>query len=511
MVSVFILAGCYTIRTAYLRPDDTFMRPGSTLNAYRNMYVIPLGVSTDIFGVELAVSNELSRAGFHLVGLRDVQTMEEKDRLATLTCAIRIADGLVSLELYDSHGDRILSCNAHTDNNDFQASARLAASYVRERYSGYDESVLMAPYLTSEHVSVSREHLMEYLDRSSLSLAPLEGVWTDDSYSYEVGIFRDSTSTSRDFVGAILQTSAATWEPGQVKAEFRKTSDPGVYRATYYMRDHSKVTTIASVAGNLLKIALRDPARDSQYEVVFTKSYPASPPSVGKSPELKTPRRDGPSVGTGFLVSEDGLVATNYHVVDGIKAIEVYFPTKDVAFDATVMLKDKLNDIALLKLQGFDLPDLTSDGIPYGIGGAGDAVLGGVVTTLGFPLSSVLGQSIKVSSGSVSSLSGLEDDPRLLQISNPIQPGNSGGPLFNKDGRVVGIVVSSLNAKYFYERVSILPQNVNFAVKADYLRTLLAMSPEGNVALNRASRLCGEGVEDQVKLICPFIAAIRER
>ena len=107
MVSVFILAGCYTIRTAYLRPDDTFMRPGSTLNAYRNMYVIPLGVSTDIFGVELAVSNELSRAGFHLVGLRDVQTMEEKDRLATLTCAIRIADGLVSLELYDSHGDRI--------------------------------------------------------------------------------------------------------------------------------------------------------------------------------------------------------------------------------------------------------------------------------------------------------------------------------------------------------------------------------------------------------------------
>ncbi len=189
----------------------------------------------------------------------------------------------------------------------------------------------------------------------------------------------------------------------------------------------------------------------------------------------------------------------------------MYFPTSEVGFKATIILKDKTNDLALLKLQDFKLSMLGAKSVPYGIGQASDIALGSDVFTIGFPLSVVLGQSAKVSSGTVNSLSGLDDDPRLLQISNPVQPGNSGGPLFNKDGNLIGVVVASLNASYFYERAKILPQNVNFAVKIDYLRNLISMLPNGKGVLERTSTLKGKSIEEQVRMISPFVASIKSR
>jgi serine protease Do len=358
---------------------------------------------------------------------------------------------------------------------------------------------------------MSREQLIGYVDRRGANPDPLEGIWADDEYTYEVGIYRDTAVAGRDYVAFILSTSSALWKPGQVKAEFKKTSDPDVYRTTYFLRNHSKQSTVAMLEDGRMTISYRNTPADSQEQMILTRSYPASEARVRPSPGLGAGGTDVLSIGTGFVVSEDGLVATNYHVVDGVGSLEAYFPTQDKAFGATVVLKDKPNDIVLLRLQGFALAKLSTEAIPYSIGGAGDVGLGGEAYTLGFPLSVVLGKSIKMSDGTISALSGLDDDPRLLQISCPVQPGNCGGPLFNRDGNVVGIVVSSLNAGYFYEHASIIPQNVNFAVKADYLRSLLAMSPGGKDALGRVGRLRGKSVEEQVSLISPFIAAIRSQ
>jgi S1-C subfamily serine protease len=79
---------------------------------------------------------------------------------------------------------------------------------------------------------------------------------------------------------------------------------------------------------------------------------------------------------------------------------------------------------------------------------------------------------VKYTSGDINALSGLHGDQRLMQVSLPIQPGNSGGPVALDDGRVVGVVVSSVNLEYVFKNSNTLPQNVNFAVKADYLRIL---------------------------------------
>ena len=147
-------------------------------------------------------------------------------------------------------------------------------------------------------------------------------------------------------------------------------------------------------------------------------------------------------------------------------------------------------------------------GIPYSLKSSAKVKLGEKVFTLGFPLGSVLGKSIKLSEGTISALSGIQDNATLYQISNPLQPGNSGGPLFSNDGCLCGIVVSGLNAKTFYEYLDIIPQNVNFAIKSDYLLTLINMLPENNFIINRANNLVGKDFQEQIEALTPYVVNV---
>ena len=110
---------------------------------------------------------------------------------------------------------------------------------------------------------------------------------------------------------------------------------------------------------------------------------------------------------------------------------------------------------------------------PLALADSASVRLGEDVYTVGYPLGDLLGESAKVTTGVISALEGLQGDARTLQISVPVQPGNSGGPLFTANGLVAGVVVASLSAKVLYESSGVLPQNVNFAVRSDYVRTLL--------------------------------------
>ncbi|EIM28454.1 hypothetical protein MicloDRAFT_00050390 [Microvirga lotononidis] len=99
--------------------------------------------------------------------------------------------------------------------------------------------------------------------------------------------------------------------------------------------------------------------------------------------------------------------------------------------------------------------------------------LGEGVAAFGFPLTSVLASSGNFTLGNVTALAGIGDDTRFLQISTPVQPGNSGGPLLDENGNFVGVVTSKLNALKTVVAIGDLPQNVNFAIKAGVLATFL--------------------------------------
>ena len=180
------------------------------------------------------------------------------------------------------------------------------------------------------------------------------------------------------------------------------------------------------------------------------------------------------ATGTGFLFSSSDYVITSYHVIHGAKSIRVRLLNGE-KIDATVALKDTNNDIAILKLS-------QSPASRQNIITLGDSSLvktGDRVFTYGFPLVDLLGhQEPRYSEGFVNSLSGISNDPRLFQVSIPIQPGNSGGPVFNEKGELIGIATSSIDSEQTKKVFGATPQNVNFAIKSSYINSLLPKLPD---------------------------------
>jgi S1-C subfamily serine protease len=142
--------------------------------------------------------------------------------------------------------------------------------------------------------------------------------------------------------------------------------------------------------------------------------------------------------------------------------------------EAQVVQTDPANDIALLKI------DAKTAAIP--MSETGQLRRGDEVLTLGYPLVVIQGQEQKATFGRINSLTGLRDDARLIQIDVPIQPGNSGGPLLDRKGQVVGIVTSTLNQIVAMRASGSLPQNVNFAMKSDYALPMLRMALDKGLA-----------------------------
>jgi uncharacterized RDD family membrane protein YckC len=173
--------------------------------------------------------------------------------------------------------------------------------------------------------------------------------------------------------------------------------------------------------------------------------------------------------GTCFAVSPDGVVATANHVVQGATSIIVGFADGTVV-PARILTTADSSDVALLATD-IERSWWLGFADPASIG------IGDPVFTLGYPATSILGHGAKFTEGSISSLTGLEGDPTLLQTSAPIQPGNSGGPLLDQRGDVVGMIVSTAEAAAFFGATGSLPQNVNWAVRGDLVSRTIPRRP----------------------------------
>ena len=177
-------------------------------------------------------------------------------------------------------------------------------------------------------------------------------------------------------------------------------------------------------------------------------------PSAGQA--RPSPESHGSSSGTGFFVSQKGHILTNNHVVKGCKTFRVSVPGA-LKHEASVVASDETNDLALL------VSDIKPPSVP---GFNRRPQTGESIFVYGFPLTGVLASTGNFTAGNVTATAGLNDDTSLLQISAPVQPGNSGGPLIDKDGNILGVIVSKLNALRVAKVTDDIPQNVNFAIKS---------------------------------------------
>jgi S1-C subfamily serine protease len=191
---------------------------------------------------------------------------------------------------------------------------------------------------------------------------------------------------------------------------------------------------------------------------VYNAARPASGKPTGPA---------GGGTGTAFTINAEGVLITNAHVAQDCREISVR------RFDGTIspaslLAADRTNDLALIKIAS-PTPDTAQ------LRGNPEIRQGDNVIAVGFPLSDTLlsGTATTLTTGTVSALAGMQNDSRVLQVSAPVQPGNSGGPLLDQSGHVVAIVSSRLNGSAAAVSTGTVPQNVNFAIKASVARAFM--------------------------------------
>jgi S1-C subfamily serine protease len=182
---------------------------------------------------------------------------------------------------------------------------------------------------------------------------------------------------------------------------------------------------------------------------------PSSPSSPSPQPAARS-KPKGESFGTGFFVSSRGHVLTNHHVITGCTTFRLN-QGGTVTEAARVIASDAKNDLAVLTT---DLKPTAVPALRMGV------KVGEGISVYGFPLAGLLASTGNFTTGTVTANAGLADDTRMVQISAPVQPGNSGGPLIDRYGNVVGVIVSKLNALSVAQVTKDLPQNINFAIKS---------------------------------------------
>src|SRR5205814_2772491 len=187
---------------------------------------------------------------------------------------------------------------------------------------------------------------------------------------------------------------------------------------------------------------------------------PATPGTAPAKPE-----KTGNQTGTGFVVSTSGHLVTNQHVIDGCIGDIQGSLTGEAPVTLRVVSSDETNDLALLQAPGtFKEVAVIKDKAVR----SGDSVV-----AIGYPYHGLLTSDFTVTTGIVSSLSGILNDTRFLQISAAVQPGNSGGPLIDTSGQSVGMVAAKINALKFVRATGNIPENINFAIKTGAIRDFL--------------------------------------
>ncbi len=215
----------------------------------------------------------------------------------------------------------------------------------------------------------------------------------------------------------------------------------------------------------------------------FQYAQKVTPPVIARSSPSPTPeKRPNPdkivsaSSGSGFAVSSNGHIITNHHVIEGCQKVNIHHDGKSIP--ATVVTYDPRNDLALLKgdflpstvfALSTDSPELLQD-----------------VYVAGYPFGRKISTGVKVTKGIISSLTGIGNNYANIQIDAALQPGNSGGPILDDRGNVVGVAVAKLDIKKVLENYGVIPESTNFGIKTSVVRSVLegsnVSSPKPNTA-----------------------------
>lgn len=310
------------------------------------------------------------------------------------------------------------------------------------------------------------------------------------STNYKLACIKENGEYKLVYLSSSTGVIENWWTPGDIKATLSKSAS-GIFKSNWYMSDKT-VNQDTYITFDGISMTVNMPTGTDPGEKKYLKMYPINS-SERTSRNGSDQRQDQEWTGTGFAL-HNGYIITNNHVVDGAKTIAILGVNGNynIEYNAQVVSVDKNNDLALIKIDDSRFNAFTK--VPYAVSNRLCEV-GEDVFVLGFPLTSYMGNEIKLTNGIISSRSGYQGDITTYQISAPIQPGNSGGPLFDKQGNIVGVVNAGIPGA----------ENVGYAIKTTYLYNLVenVVSPTNIPQKNQVN---GSSLADIVRIVkdCVF-------
>lgn len=299
---------------------------------------------------------------------------------------------------------------------------------------------------------------------------------------YTVGIKKANNDYDIIYVDS---DANSTWKEGDIKGYLKETGNSNVYKVKWYALNKAEFeNVIASYSNGVWELMFSGTPTPMTLLKIF--------PTISDT-DFSIPN-SGKRTGTGFALHQSGLIATNYHVIENYTSIKIRGINGDFnsIYEAKVVILDKTNDLAVIK--PIDIVNLGV--IPYGLRN-NIAEVGENIFVVGYPLLSTMGDEIKLTNGIISAKTGFMGDVTAYQVSAPVQPGNSGGPLFDTQGNLIGII----NAKHF------AADNASYGIKSNYLYNLI-QSMDSPPALKWNNVISAKNLSQQVQAIKQFVYII---
>lgn len=424
-------------------------------------------------------------------------------------------DGIYKASWYDDHKLLIENVTIGFDEQSMVVSTPTEKTPYNRVYPALQCNILKKRPFDINNLGIhDLDIVMKYFKENMALLDPIEGIYNlsisrtawyrsfgniNESYSYKCVIIRYRDGFVLKRIKQEDNTGGGVYDAG-----IHQIGETNVYdiKIDYGTGDYKRTESSRMELSSLLRIQFKTSINFSMPEshnynddFDLIKEYPT--PAMYEESIVGVDNGNNQKMwtGTGFALG-NGYIVTNNHVADKAKNITVKGVKGDMnaGYIAEVVATDKVNDIAILRINDSNFNGFGT--IPYSVQ-ARMADVGEDVFVLGYPLTQALGNEIKLTNGIVSSRTGYQGDISTYQISAPIQPGNSGGPMFDRNGNIIGIVVAGVPGA----------ENVGYAIKTSYLR-LLIESVELNVEFPNNNTISTLSLAEKVKRVKDFVLYI---
>ena len=281
------------------------------------------------------------------------------------------------------------------------------------------------------------------------------------------------------------------WKEGEIKAAFVPTAQKGLYKVTSWYMENKMLNDNFYLKFSEVGMFAYEQSSDINAE--FLKLYPSSDENFDREQRVVSANAFSAS---GVFVAQK-VIATNQHVIDNTSRIEVVVKDGEhvSTYPAKVLISDNVNDLALLSIEDEKFNGIGD--IPYALLSTTKDV-GTSVFAMGYPMTQYMGEEVKTTTGIINSKTGFDGNIVTYQISAPIQPGSSGGPLFDNNGNLIGITNSGILAA----------QNVGYAIKSSYLCNLIESSPI-SITIPSSNELAKLELTEQIKKLKKYVVCIK--